>query len=39
MSRRQRVAAQLNREGRECSVGLVANLMWKLGLRACLLRA
>jgi putative transposase len=30
----RRVAAQLNREGYECSVGLVADLMRELGLRA-----
>ncbi len=30
----RRVAAALNREGHECSVGLVADLMRKLGLRA-----
>jgi putative transposase len=30
----RRVAAALNREGRECSVGLVADLMRELGLRA-----
>jgi transposase InsO family protein len=30
----RRVAAQLNREGIECSVGLVADLMRELGLRA-----
>ena len=30
----RRVAAQLNREGHECSVGLVADLMRELGLRA-----
>jgi transposase InsO family protein len=30
----RRVAAQLNREGRECSVGLVADLMRELGLKA-----
>jgi putative transposase len=30
----RRVAAQLNREGHECSVGLVAELMRELGLRA-----
>jgi putative transposase len=30
----RRVAAQLNREGRECSVGLVADLMREAGLRA-----
>jgi hypothetical protein len=36
---RQRVAAQLNREGRECSGGLVANLMRKLVPRACQQRA
>jgi transposase InsO family protein len=29
------VAAQLNRKGRACSVGLVADLMRELGLRAC----
>ena len=29
----RRVAAQLNREGHECSVGLVADLMRELGLR------
>ena len=28
----RRVAAQLNREDRECSVGLVADLMRELGL-------
>jgi transposase InsO family protein len=30
----RRLAAQLNREGHECSVGLVADLMRDLGLRA-----
>ena len=30
----RRVAAQLNRDGRECSVGLVADLMRELGLKA-----
>jgi transposase InsO family protein len=30
----RRVAAQLNREGHECSVGLVADLMRELGLTA-----
>ena len=30
----RRVAAQLNREGHECSVGLVVELMRQLGLRA-----
>jgi putative transposase len=35
----RRVAAQLNREGRTCSVGLVADLMRELGLRACQPRA
>src|SRR5690606_13978709 len=30
----RRVTAQLNREGHECSVGLVADLMRELGLRA-----
>jgi transposase InsO family protein len=30
----RRVAAQLNREGNECSVGLVADLMRELGLKA-----
>ena len=30
----RRVAAQLNREGLECSVGLVADLMRELGLQA-----
>jgi putative transposase len=35
----RRVAAQLNREGRPCSVGLVADLMRELGLRACQPRA
>lgn len=30
----RRVAAQLNREGHECSVGLVADLMRDLGLKA-----
>jgi putative transposase len=30
----RRIAAQLNHEGRECSVGLVADLMRELGLRA-----
>ena len=30
----RRVAAQLNREGHECSVGLVADLMRELGLKA-----
>ena len=34
-----RVAAQLNREGHRCSVGLVADLMRELGLRACQPRA
>jgi transposase InsO family protein len=33
------VAAQLNREGHECSVGLVADLMRELGLTACQPRA
>ena len=31
----RRVAAQLNREGHACSVGLVADLMRELGLTAC----
>lgn len=35
----RRVAAQLNRDGHECSVGLVADLMRELGLRACQRRA
>jgi putative transposase len=35
----RRVAAQLNREGRDCSVGLVAELMRETGLRACQPRA
>jgi putative transposase len=35
----RRVAAQLNRDGHRCSVGLVANLMRELGLRACQPRA
>jgi len=35
----RRVAAQLNRDGRPCSVGLVADLMRVLGLRACQPRA
>ena len=35
----RRVAAQLNREGRPCSVGLVADLMRELGLKACQPRA
>jgi putative transposase len=35
----RRVAAQLNREGRWCSVGLVADLMREAGLRACHPRA
>ena len=35
----RRVAAQLNREGHDCSVGLVADLMRELGLRACQPRA
>lgn len=30
----RRIAAQLNREGHECSVGLVADLMRELGLKA-----
>src|SRR5205814_1169165 len=30
----RRVAAQLNRDGHECSVGLVADLMRELGLKA-----
>jgi len=30
----RRVAAQLNREGHECSVGLIADLMRELGLKA-----
>jgi putative transposase len=30
----RRIAAQLNREGQECSVGLIADLMRELGLRA-----
>lgn len=35
----RRVAAQLNRDGHSCSVGLVADLMRELGLRACQPRA
>src|ERR1035438_4656472 len=35
----RRGAAQLNREGHECSVGLVADLMRELALRACQPRA
>ena len=35
----RQVAAQLNREGHDCSVGLVADLMRGLGLRACQPRA
>jgi putative transposase len=35
----RRVAAELNREGRPASVGLVADLMRELGLRACQPRA
>jgi putative transposase len=35
----RRVAAQLNREGYPCSVGLVADLMREAGLRACQPRA
>jgi putative transposase len=35
----QRVAAQLNRDGHPCSVGLVADLMREQGLRACQPRA
>jgi putative transposase len=35
----RRVTAQLNRDGRPCSVGLVADLMRELGLRACQPRA
>jgi putative transposase len=35
----RRVCAQLNREGMDCSVGLVADLMRELGLRACQPRA
>jgi transposase InsO family protein len=35
----RRVAAQLNRDGHACSVGLVAGLMRELGLRACPPRA
>jgi putative transposase len=35
----RRVAAQLNRDGHRCSVGLVAGLMRELGLRACQPRA
>jgi putative transposase len=35
----RRVAAQLNREGHPCSVGLVADLMRELGLQACQPRA
>ena len=31
----RRIARQLNREGHSCSVGLVADLMRELGLRAC----
>jgi putative transposase len=30
----RRIAAQLNREGQECSVGLIADLMRELGLKA-----
>ena len=35
----RRVAAALNRDGHPCSVGLVADLMRELGLRACQPRA
>ncbi len=35
----RRVAAQLNREGHACSIGLVADLMREAGLRACQPRA
>lgn len=35
----RRVAAQLNRDGHRCSVGLAADLMRELGLRACQPRA
>jgi len=35
----RRVAAQLSRDGHPCSVGLVADLMRELGLRACQPRA
>ena len=35
----RRVAAALNRDGHECSVGLVADLMREAGLRACQPRA
>jgi len=35
----RRVTAQLNREGHPCSVGLVADLMRELGLKACQPRA
>ena len=35
----RRVTAQLNREGYECSVGLVVGLMRELGLQACQPRA
>jgi transposase InsO family protein len=35
----RRVTAQLNRDGYPCSVGLVADLMRELGLRACQPRA
>ena len=35
----RRVTAQLNRDGHRCSVGLVADLMRELGLRACQPRA
>jgi transposase InsO family protein len=35
----RRVAAELNRDGRRASVGLVADLMRELGLRACQPRA
>jgi putative transposase len=35
----RRVAAQLNRDGHPCSVGLVADLMRELSLRACQPRA
>jgi putative transposase len=35
----RRVTAQLNREGHECSVGLVVGLMHELGLKACQPRA
>jgi putative transposase len=35
----RRVTAQLNRDGHECSVGLVADLMRELGLQGCQPRA